>query len=280
MSLKDHAGVALSPRPSRFGPLLFAGHLEQGLEQASALGFPYVELSIRAVDDVNPQELNRKLGELNLKISALATGQACLFDCLCLGSDHDQKRENAVAHFKGITQLAKDIHSEAVIIGGIRGPLAGEGTTREQNYTKAVAAIRECALFTDELGIQLLIEPINRYEMNWILTAREGLQFLQDVGVASVKLLMDTFHMNIEEADTLAALELAGERLGYVHFADNIRQAPGSGQINFDAILNKLEAMDYHGPLVAEILPLPDDLTAIQKTAAFWQERSAAAITG
>ena len=79
--------------------------------------------------------------------------------------------------------------------------------------------------------------------------------------------------MNIEEADTLAALEQAGERLGYVHFADNIRQAPGSGQINFDAVLNKLEEMDYRGPVVAEILPLPDDQTAIRKTAAFWQER-------
>jgi sugar phosphate isomerase/epimerase len=273
MSLKDHAGVALSPRPSRFGPLLFAGRLEQGLEQASALGFPYVELSIRGLDDVQPQELNQKLGELNLKISALATGQACLFDCLCLGSDHDQKRANAVTHFKGITRLAKDIHSEAVIIGGIRGLLAGDGETREQNYAKAVASIRECALYTDELGIQLLIEPINRYEMNWILTAREGLQFLDDVGVASVKLLLDTFHMNIEEADSLAAFEQTGKRLGYVHFADNIRQAPGSGQINFDAILNKLEEMDYRGPVVAEILPLPDDQTAIRKTAAFWQQR-------
>ncbi len=271
MSLKDRSGVALSPRPSRFGPLLFAGRLEQGLEQASALGFPYVELSIRALDDVQPQQLNAKLDALNLKVSALATGQACLFDCLCLGSDRDPQRLDAVEHFKGITRLARDIHSEAVIIGGIRGPLAGNGETREQNYAKAVEAIRACALFTDELGIQLLIEPINRYEMNWILTAQEGLQFLADVGVASVKLLLDTFHMNIEEADTLAALEQTGERLGYVHFADNIRQAPGSGQIDFAAILRKLEEMDYRGPVVAEILPLPDDQTAIRKTAAFWQ---------
>ena len=273
MSLKDHAGVALSPRPSRFGPLLFAGRLEQGLEQASALGFPYVELSIRAVDDVQPQELNKKVEDLNLKISALATGQACLFDCLCLGSDQDQKRENAVAHFRRITQLAKDIHSKAVIIGGIRGLLAGNGETRDENYAKGVAAIRACAEYTDELGIQLLIEPINRYEMNWILTAQQGLEFLKDVGVDSVKLLLDTFHMNIEELDTLAALEQTGERLGYVHFADNTRQAPGTGQINFDAILEKLEEMDYRGPVVAEILPLPDDATAIGRTAAFWRQR-------
>jgi sugar phosphate isomerase/epimerase len=273
MSFKNRTGVALSPRSSRFGPLLFAGSLEQGLEQASALGFNYVELSIRAVDDVQPQELNQKLAALNLKISALATGQACLFDCLCLGSDNDTKRENAVAHFKAITQLAKDIHSEAVIIGGIRGLLAGEGETKAENYAKGVAAIRTCAEWTDALGVQLLIEPINRYEMNWILTAQQGLEFLQDVGVDSVKLLLDTFHMNIEEVDTLAALEQAGERLGYVHFADNIRQAPGTGQIDFDAILKKLEEMDYRGPVVAEILPLPDDVTAITKTAAFWQQR-------
>jgi len=249
--------------------------LEEGLERASEMGFGYVEMSIRSVDDVDPQILNAKLSKLNLKISGLATGQACLFDCLCLGSDDDQKRNLAVEHFKNIILLAKSIHSEAVIIGGIRGFLAGEGESRKVNYQHGVEAVRQCAFFAEEQGIQLLIEPINRYEMNWILTARQGLDFLADVDVDSVKLLLDTFHMNIEEADTLSALRDTGARLGYIHVADNIRQAPGTGQIDFRAILNTLEKINYQGPLVAEILPLPDNITAMRKTVEFWEQVNA-----
>lgn len=268
----NHAGVALSPRPSKFGPLLFAGNLNEGLDRASQYGFEFVELSIRSTDDVNPPDLNDRLEKLDLKVSALATGQACLFDCLCLGSSNDEKRKNAIEHFKNITLLAKTIHSESVIIGGIRGLLSGEAEERLQNYKNGVEAIRECAIFTEEQGIQLLIEPINRYEMNWILTAQQGLEFLSDVGIGSVKLLLDTFHMNIEESDTLAALRDCGDRLGYVHFADNTRHAPGTGQLDFTLILRTLKSIPYTGPMVAEILPIPDDLTAIQNTAEFWEK--------
>jgi sugar phosphate isomerase/epimerase len=138
----NHAGVALSPRPSKFGPLLFAGDLNEGLNRASQYGFEFVELSIRSTDDVNPPDLNDRLEKLDLKVSALATGQACLFDCLCVGSSDHQKRRNAVEHLKRITLLAKAIHSASVIIGGIRGFLSGEAEERLQNYKNGVEAVR------------------------------------------------------------------------------------------------------------------------------------------
>ena len=272
MNTKIRSGVALSPRTSKFGPLLFAGRLSEGMKNASELGFDVVELSIRSTDDLDTEVLNQQLSNMNLKVSALATGQACLFDCLCLCSENDTKREKAVEHLKALAQLAKTIACESLIIGGIRGVLPGLDKDRTKQFEKGIEAIRAIAKYTDTLGIQLLIEPINRYEMNWILTAREGLEILDRVNVNSVKLLLDTFHMNIEERDTLEAIRMTANRLGYVHIADNTRQAPGMGQIDFKSILNLLDRIDYTGSVVAEILPLPDDYIAMKRTADFWNE--------
>ena len=266
------SGVALSPRTSKFAPLLFAGRLDEGLENASELGFDVVELSIRSFDDIDPEIINQQKKVLNLEVSALATGQACLFDCLCLSSEDDAKREKTIEHIKTLTRLAKSIGCRSLIIGGIRGVLPGLDEDHQKQYERGIEAIRLCAEWTDSQDMQLLIEPINRYEMNWILSAREGLEVLDRIKIDSVKLLLDTFHMNIEEPSTLEAIRMVGDRLGYVHFADNTRQAPGSGQIDFRSILELLDEMKYTGPVVAEILPLPDDRTAMVKTSEFWKE--------
>ncbi len=118
-------GVALSPRKTGFGPVMFSGRLEEGLVAASNAKFDVVELSIRSADDVNTAELNLKLKNLNLKISAIATGQACLFDSLCLGSDDPGIRTSAVEHFKAVANLVIDLNAGSIIIGGIRGCLSG-----------------------------------------------------------------------------------------------------------------------------------------------------------
>ncbi len=269
-------GIALSPRLTKFGPVMFSGHLFEGLKAVSAAGFKYVELSLRSPTDVNPDELNKTLAELDLKITSVATGQACLFDQLCLGNENEKQRNKAIDHFKSMALFARQINSGAIIIGGIRGRLAGNDAEFQRNFENGVAAIRECAEWADAHEMPLVIEPINRYETNWILTAEDGCNLLNKIGVDSVKLLLDTFHMNIEESSIVDAINKTGNRLGYVHFADNNRHAPGQGQTDFKSILAALERIGYSGPIVAEVLPLPDDLAAINKTADFWKKMGVA----
>lgn len=272
MQNKIFPGIALSPRLTQFGPVMYSGNLGDGLNAVSAAGFKYVELSLRSTHDINSNELNNTLKSLNLKITAIATGQACLFDQLCLCSENEQLRKKAVEHFRSITLLAKKINSGAVIIGGIRGRLAGSGSEYQRNFDNGVNAIRECAKWAEANGIPLLIEPINRYETNWIFTAEDGRDLIDRIGVNSVKLLLDTFHMNIEESNIVDAFLKTGDRLGYVHFADNTRHAPGQGQTDFGLILSALESIGYTGPVIAEVLPLPDDNTAVLDTAKFWKK--------
>jgi sugar phosphate isomerase/epimerase len=264
-------GIALSPRKTNFGPVMFCGRLDEGLQAISEAGFNYVELSLRTTEDLDPVSFAQRCEALDLSVTAVATGQACLFDNLCLGAEEPERQQRTIEHFKEIAAFAQSIGAGAVIIGGIRGNLKDEGHYAEL-YDRGVEAFRACAAYTDSIGLPLLIEPINRYETNWIHTAADGRRMLDAIGIDSVKLLLDTFHMNIEEANMVEAIKATGDRLGYVHFADNTRKAPGQGQTDFRSILDALEEMGYQGPIVAEALPLPDDLTAVQNTAEFWRQ--------
>lgn len=271
MKIINPKGIAISPRPTNFGPIMYAGRLFEGLEALKANGFDCVELSIRSIEDISVLDFNKRIADLDLKVSGIATGQACLFDQLCLSGFQPAQRQKTIEHLQRITDFALEIGARTIIIGGIRGQLTGVNKEFENSYQLGVEAIRKCAEYTHDNHVQLVLEAINRYETNWIHTAAEGLRVLELVGISSVKMLLDTFHMNIEEASIVDALKTTGEKLGYMHFADNTRHTPGQGQTNFPNILKTLAQINYTGPIITEALPLPDDKTAVEKTAAFWK---------
>ena len=263
-------GIAISLCPTEFAPLLFAGQLEEGLRVAGELGFDLVELSLRSPEDVDAEALRASLNRAGISLSAIATGQSCLFDSLCLSAADPGVRAATVTRLEAHIQLAESFGA-SVILGGIRGRLTGTPAERSAQRVGAVESIQECARLASSLGVTLLIEPINRYETNFINTAVDALSLLDEVDDPSLKVLLDTFHMNIEEAAMTDALKLAGDRLGYVHFADSNRLAPGQGHVDFVAVLETLEELGYRGVVAAEILPLPNDVTAARQTAEFWR---------
>jgi sugar phosphate isomerase/epimerase len=267
--VEGRIGLAISPRPSGFAPLLFAGALEEGLNVAARLGFAAVELSLRSPSDVEPERLASMLSENQLGLAAIATGQACLFDSLCLASPDPNVRAAAAGRLSGAVELAA-LFQAAVIVGGIRGRLSGSHSEQAGQRAGAVAAMRDCARLAAGRGVTLLLEPINRYETNFVNTAAEGLALLTEIGEPSMKLLLDTFHMNIEERNLADAVRSAGDRLGYVHIADSNRRAPGQGHVNFAELIDALDQIAYRGLLVAEVMPIPDDVGAAQLTAEFW----------
>ena len=263
-------GVSLSPNPSIFGPLLFAGQLEVGLEKAAEYGFDVVELSLRDPLDLSADDLRRMLTKYHLGLSAIATGQSCLHDGMCLASADESGVQSAVARLSAYIDLASE-WGAAVIIGGIRGKFSGSDADQAQQRQRALNALRVCAEKAAEKNVQLLLEPINRYETNFINTAEEGLLFADEAGHPEVKLLLDTFHMNLEEADIPATLKRCSSRIGYVHFADSNRYAPGLGHFPFHQILAVLGEINYQGVVTAEILPKPDDDRAMQQAGEFFK---------
>lgn len=265
-------GIAISPTPTG-GPLLFAGRLEHGLQRAAELGFAAVELSVRAAAELDLPRLIKRLEQLNLSVSAIATGQACLHDGACLAAADPDRRDAAVTRLLDAIELARVVGA-SVIVGGIRGSLSRNGQEQAKQRDAFHIALRRCAAAAGSAGVTLLIEPINRYETNFIHTAAEGLTAIQAVGEDNVKLLLDSFHMNIEEVSLESALRAAGDRLGYLHLADSNRRAPGQGHIDFTALLATANEIGYRGHAVAEIMPFPDDETAARQAAAFWAGHS------
>jgi len=127
-----------------------------------------------------------------------------------------------------------------------------------------VKALGECADYNPD--VRLVIEPCNRYEANTVNTVDAGLDLLDKVGRENVGLLLDTFHMNIEEPNMLKSINKAGRKIFHFHIADSNRWYPGAGHIDFNAVIDQLKKVGYSGFLSAEIIPEPTGDVAAEKT--------------
>lgn len=254
--------MALSFRSTVFGPVLFSGRVEQGFTALAEAGFHFVELSVRSAEDMPLDNLCGLLKKHGLQVTALATGQGCLHDGLCFTATELELRRAAVRRLEAIIDLASRLGAD-VIFGGVRGKLTGSPEDQALQREMAMESFRRCDSYASRRGVRLLIEPINRYETNFINTAAEALEFIDETGSGSAKLLLDAFHMNIEEVDIPATLRMAGERLGYFHIVDSNRRVPGQGHLDLKSVLEILYGIGYRGTVSFEILPVPDDESAV-----------------
>jgi 5-keto-L-gluconate epimerase len=263
------AGIAVSPAPASFAPLLFAGDLEEAARTAAKVGLDCLELSVRDPSSLDPAAIRELLDGAGLFCTAVATGQACLSDGLCLAAADQSTRAAATDRFAAQVSLASELDA-AVILGGVRGVLAARQDGAQARRRAALDAIRACVSSAAEREVTVLLEPINRYETDFVNSCHEGLELLDEIGAPGTALLLDTFHMNIEERELAEAIVAAGDRLGYVHMVDSNRYAPGLGHVDFEAVFAALEQIAYAGPLVAEILPHPTDHEAAVAAASFF----------
>ncbi|MBI2202134.1 MAG: sugar phosphate isomerase/epimerase, partial [Armatimonadetes bacterium] len=150
-----------------------------------------------------------------------------------------------------------------VIVGLIRGRITRDRAATDARFIEALSRLLPGAERSD---VRLLIEPINRYETDYLNTIGETLEIIDRVGSARIRVLADTFHMNIEERSIEDALRACGRRLGHVHVADSNREAPGFGHLDFAGILSVLDEVGYSGFLSAEIVPIPDPGSAARQT--------------
>jgi len=260
--------ISLSPTKTEFGPLLYSGNLDKGLEVIADLVYQGVELSMLDSNKIDEVWLINKLKKLNLKVYALATGQSYYTDGYSLFSHDRDNRIKALERLKGHIDLASKLNA-MVIIGGIRGKLHGSLADRKLQKVEGKSVLRECIEYAEDNNVTLLIEPINRFETNFINTLKEGTELIDEFGSKNLKLLPDTFHMNIEESSINESLIKVKSYIKYIHFADSNRLAPGSGHIDFKSIISTLIKIGYRDAIGIEILPKPDDWSAAKKSIEF-----------
>jgi sugar phosphate isomerase/epimerase len=264
--------IVVSLAPTSFEALALSSDVTRAFDLAAECGFDGVEIAVRDPDLVSGPALARLARDHGLEIVAIGTGQAYLAEGLSLTHAAQRVRRATVELLKKQLDLGRALGAQ-VIIGLIRGTAAGKDEVQP-----ALDRLRE-GLHTLEgharaIGAPgLLLEPINRYETRLLNSVPEAVSFLAGTGWDSVRILADTFHMNIEDRDPVASLELAGSRLGHVHLADSNRWAPGQGHLDFGPLFALLEKMRYSGYLSAEILPLPSPEEAVRLTADFFRVR-------
>ena len=197
----------------------------------------------------------------------MVTGELYGADGLCLVTSDDDLYQRSLARTRAVVDLAAYLGA-IVNIGRLRGRLEWLGPVPDA-LKIAVERIRTVAEYAARKGVCITLEPINRYETDFLFSAKDSLKFVREVGCDNLGLMLDLFHMNIEDESIEEGIKMAGEWLWHVHIADSNRNYPGSGHLNYGSIFDALHQMNYSGYISAEIRPLPDPDTAAEKTIQF-----------
>jgi sugar phosphate isomerase/epimerase len=257
--------IVISTQPSKFSALRFDESLEEGLRNAAELGYDGVELAVREPARLDIELLHRLLRKYHLAVPAIGTGQAFVEEGLSFTEDSPQIRQAALDRIKEHIDLAEKLDSH-VIIGLIRGLGSRLAEENEVRLELLEEALRKAAEYAVAKGVDLFLEPLNRYETALINTIAEGIGLIGKLECDNLKLLIDTFHMNIEEASLYSSILKALPYTGHVHFADSNRHAPGSGHLGFADIVSILFQAGYKGYVSMEMLPLPNAEQAAKKS--------------
>ncbi len=256
--------IVLSTQQTHFQAATFSGRLEAGLAQIAALGYDGVELAIRDPRQVDADMLERLINKYHLQVPAIGTGQAWGEEHLSFTDPNPSVRRAAIERIQSHIPLAARFRA-VIIIGLIRG-VVKPGVEQAQAMAWLVKALQACSQSASRHGVSLALEPINRYETTLINSVGQGLDLIQTVGADNFGLLLDTFHMNIEEAQIEKSIRAAGECIFHFHLADSNRWYPGAGHLDFKSILEALSTGGYQGFISGEFLPLPDAETAARES--------------
>jgi len=193
----------------------------------------------------NAAEVRQVLGDHGLTVFSLTPGDADI--------SHPDARERAKAidYYRALADFAAELGHPLISCHGQVTRIAPIATQAEED-AHLITSTRQICEIAAAKGLNVVFEILNRYETHQIRTVAEGLALLDQVGAANLSLLPDAYHMNIEEADPVAALKAAGSKLGLYHAADSNREGVGSGHTDFPAQVAALKAIGYAGPIILE----------------------------
>ncbi len=225
---------------------------------AHRIGFDAVDISLISGPDTPIAAMRAELDQYGLNV----------FASMGLPLDKDITSPDEATRQKGIEYLKRCVETAAKLGSPILGGLPyvpwlhfPPDRDLRPYYERSAKAIQSVAATAKDQNITLCIEIINRFETYIFNTVAEGLDYLSLVNHPSVKLQLDTYHMNMEEDHLPAAILLAGSKLGHFHCADSNRKPPGGGHIRWAEIKQALDTVGYGGPLVIECFPNPQSET-------------------
>jgi sugar phosphate isomerase/epimerase len=251
---------------------LLSGTFGERMQKAARLGYDGVELMVVRPDELPVDRIHDQISKAGLEVAAIATGAIYMTDQVTLLASGPEVSREAAIRLDGLIDLAAALEAPIVTIGSFRGRLAWAGGAEARG--KLVEILRVAAEKAIRQGVRLVLEPVNRYEGDLVHTAAEGLALIKEVEHSHVGLLLDTYHVNIEEASLTQPFReaMAAGRLWHVHLGDSNRLPPGQGHLDFPGIVTTLREAGYRGYLSAELLARPDPDAAAEATIEYMRQ--------
>lgn len=232
-------------------------------------GFDTVEIPIEDPAHIDPAHVKRELDKVGLKCGSI---------CACMGPDRDLRgtpRQQKVG-LKYLTRILDQM--EVLECPSLIGPIYSETGRADsvprpeyrRQWKTVVRHLKTLSRYAEARGLQICLEPLNRFETDFINTCDQALQMVRDVGSPALKIQLDTFHMNIEEKNQAAAIRKAGKHLAHLHACGCDRGTPGNDHIDWPGIARALKDIGYQGDIVIE--GFATHVKLIARAAAIWRQ--------
>jgi D-psicose/D-tagatose/L-ribulose 3-epimerase len=240
----------------------------QFLDKAKGLGFDLVEIPIEGENDIDYVKAAEAYARTGLKCSI----------CGVMGPGRDPAHENeaiqkgGVAYLKHLIDAAVTMKAVAVVgphYAAVGRQWQATPDQRKRDLERCAKNLKQVAKYAEDKGITLALEPLNRFETSFINLTEQALELMHMIGSPRVKLMMDTFHANIEEKHLGAAIEAAGANLVHMHANENDRGTPGTGHVAWNEIGPALKKVKFDGAMVIE--SFSTEVKEIARAAAVWR---------
>lgn len=232
-------------------------------------GFDTIEIAIEDPTHVDPQLLKKALDD---------NGLACGSVCAAVGPGRDfrgstQEQQTSMNYMKGLLDMMP-VFGANVLVGPLYSSVGrAEAKTDDEfkhQWNAVVKNMQELAAYAADRNVRLAIEPLNRYETDFINTCDQVLKLVDDIGNDAAGILLDTYHMNIEEKNSATAIRAAGRKLYHFHACGCDRGTPGNDHIEWNSIVAALKEINYTG--IAVIESFTTDVKVIAKAASIWRK--------
>ena len=238
------------------------------IDKVKAFGFDILEICIEDPETIDVGAIRERAAKAGIAVAV----------CGAFGPSRDLSSEDAAVRENGLAYLTRCVDFAAALGSPfVSGPMyAAVGNTRmlddearRAQWSRAVASLKDVAAYAAERSVKLAIEPLNRFETDLVNTVDQGLKMIDDVGAPNVGLLLDTFHMNIEEKDMSAAIRRAAGRIVEFHACASDRGTPGEDHLPWKAIASALREARYDGPVVIEAFT--PEIREIARAVSIWR---------
>ncbi len=232
-------------------------------------GFDTVEIPVEAPEHIDPAVLKDAAAKAGIAIGSI---------CACMGPGRDLRgsaaeQKTALTYIKALVDQSAAMGCPKIIgplysVVGKKGPVAPD--QQKVEFAAVVKNLKELAKYAASKGIELIVEPLNRFETDFLNTTEQGLKLVKAVGAKNLNLHLDTFHMNIEEKNQGKAILNAGKYLKHFHACGTDRGTPGNDSLDWKPIVAALKAVKYEGDVVIE--SFTQDVKVIAAAAAIWRK--------